>query len=635
MEKQKGVQLLELETAYKSLRESGFDFSTAIGELIDNSVQANANRIDIIPKIEEIEDGGKQGLLSVITQVVVVDNGDGMDANNLNKCPQLGFSTRYNDREGFGRFGVGATYASISQCIRTTFCSRLKGTSDFLATYIDLQEIAKKTQIDIPIPSKEHLPENIEDISFDDSNTIVIWDKCDRLKSDANGKPIKGSVLLEELNNWVSRAYRHTIWDGVEIYINSKKVPAYDPLYLNTVKTEFLDDLCSVEWFSEPLILDWPIPNSPDKTSPISVKLTLLPEAWRKEQGDGGRDFAKDRRIPENQGISVLRHHREVAFGNFYPMVPSQILIDRWWGCEINFEPVLDECWEVKNVKRGARPTEELRNALREHLSSPINQMRKKIQEFWRIGISRDIVDQIHETASSLMKDNDRVTAQEIKRCLSEMDISIEDISWILENLADENNWDWTTDGTYRSYSPLSSQQLSELESERKTCFESIKSVIEASNIDQRFKDIALYDLNQAKVSYERRAFKASIVMFGAIAEGLMLGVIRTDTVLKPMMTNPKDAPKIIQRLSIGKFSQPEDLADEISDKLKFEDFKNIVIELKQKIVRLEIESIQDLRNTIHPWEAIKKPEIYRDPGPNLAIKCLSSLSLLAQTILT
>ena len=134
MEEQKGKPLLELETAYQSLRESGFDFSTAIGELIDNSVQAKANRIDIIPKIEKIEDGGKQRTISIITQVVVVDNGDGMDAETLNKCPQLGFSTRYNDRTGLGRFGVGATYASISQCIRTTFCSRPKGTNDFLAT---------------------------------------------------------------------------------------------------------------------------------------------------------------------------------------------------------------------------------------------------------------------------------------------------------------------------------------------------------------------------------------------------------------------------------------------------------------------------------------------------------------------
>lgn len=632
MEEQNGIPLLELETAYQSLRESGFDFSTAIGELIDNSIQAKANKIDIIPQIEEIGDGEKHAPISVITQVVVVDNGDGMNAETLNKCPQLGFSTRYNDREGLGRFGVGATYASISQCKRATFCSRPKGTDDFLATYIDLEEIKNKTQIEIPIPSKDHLPEIFEDVSFDGSSTIVIWNNCDRLKSDANGKPINAYELLNELKRWVSRAYRHTIWDGVKIYINCEKVPVYDPLYLNTEKTEFPDDLSAIEWFSD--TLDWPIPNSPDETSPISVKLTLLPEAWRKKQGDGGSDFAEKRRITENQGISVLRHHREVAFGNFYPMVPGQRPIDRFWGCEINFEPVLDECWEVKNVKRGARPTEELRTALRKLLSAPISQMRRKIQEFWRIGISRDIVDEVNETASKLMENNDNASAQEIKSLLLDTEISIEDISRILEDLAVNNKWDWTTDGTYRSYSALSSQQVNKLESERITCFESIKTAIEDSNIEQTFKDVALFDLDQAKISYERRAFKASIVMFGAIAEGLMLGVIRTESVLKPMMADPNSAPTRIRKLGIENFSQSEDLARAISEKLTFEEFKQAIVHIKPNIDQSEIQKIQKLRNTIHPWESIKQPKEYSDPGPTIAINCLSSLSLLAKKIL-
>ena len=97
MKEETGLPLLELATAYQSLRDSGFDFSTAIGELIDNSVQANAKRIDIIPKIEQKQFKGVEGLVPVITQVSVVDDGDGMDEKTLNGCPQLGFSTRYND----------------------------------------------------------------------------------------------------------------------------------------------------------------------------------------------------------------------------------------------------------------------------------------------------------------------------------------------------------------------------------------------------------------------------------------------------------------------------------------------------------------------------------------------------------
>ena len=176
---------------------------------------------------------------------------------------------------------------------------------------------------------------------------------------------------------------------------------------------------------------------------------------------------------------------------------------------------------------------------------------------------------------------------------------------------------------------------LSELESERETCFKSIKCAVENSNIDRKFKDVVLYDLEQSKISYQNRAFKASIIMFGAIIEGLMLGVIRTNTMLKPIMENPETAPQSIRNLGIQNFSQPEDLADKISSRLGFEEYKQIISHFKSDINQLEVQRIQNLRNTIHPWEAIKQPHIFRDPGPKIAINCLSSLSLMAEKILS
>ena len=631
MKEEKGLPLLELATAYQSLRESGFDFSTAIGELIDNSIQANAQRIDIIPKIEEKQFKGVKGLVPVITQVSVVDDGDGMDENTLNGCPQLGFSTRYNDRTGLGRFGVGATYAAISQCKRATFCSHPKGKDNLIATYIDLDEIDGNTQIDIPKPSASHLPDNLQDIHFDNPSTIVVWDKCDRLHSGANGKPIRADKHLEKLKNWVSRAYRYIIWDGVEIYIKGEKVVAYDPLYLTPTQTGFPNDPCATKKLSTSF--EWPVPNSLGKTSSISVKLTLLPEEWRTKQGDGGRQHARKRRIDKNQGISILRHRREVAFGNLHPMVPSQEYIDRWWGCEINFEPELDECWEVKNIKRGARPIEELRNELKGLLTPKIRAFRKEVQNYWKTRVPADISQRVRETASSLIGENNSVTIPEVESHMQREGISVGNgIFQVIEMLAIEKGWDWTTDGTHRTYTksppPLS-------ESEHEMCFKNIRCAIENSDIDQKFKNVALYDLEQARVSYESRAFKACIVMFGAVIEGLMLGIIRKDTVLNPMITTPKDAPQALQKLGLKQFSKPEELADKISEKLGFEKYKNIILHLKPEIEKLKIEGIQNFRNAIHPWKSIKEPHIFSDPSHTRAMHYLTALSLLAEEILS
>ena len=126
--------------------------------------------------------------------------------------------------------------------------------------------------------------------------------------------------------------------------------------------------------------------------------------------------------------------------------------------------------------------------------------------------------------------------------------------------------------------------QLSPSESEREMFFKDIRDAIENSEIDRQFKDIALYDLEQAKISYESRAFKACIVMFGAVVEGLMLGMIRKDTTLSPMIATPKDAPKAIQDLGLKPHSKPEDLADKISEKLGFDQYKSIILHLKPQI---------------------------------------------------
>ena len=410
-----------------------------------------------------------------------------------------------------------------------------------------------------------------------------------------------------------------------------KKVVAYDPLYLNTEQTEFIDDPCATEKFSKSF--EWPVPNSPQKTSFISIKMTLLPEVWREKQGDGGRPHARKRKIDKNQGISILRHHREVAFGNLYPMVPSQMDIDRWWGCEINFEPELDECWEVKNIKKGVKPIKELRDKFKELLYPEIDLLRKEVQNYWKTGVATDISQRVRETASSLIEKNNSVTIPEVENYMQREGISVGDgIFQVIEMLAIEKGWDWTTDGTRRKYTksppPLS-------ESEREMCFTNIRCAIANSSIDQKFKEIALYDLEQARVSYESRAFKACIVMFGAVIEGLMLGVIRGDnTKLTAMIKNPKSAPGAVRNIGFKHLSKPEELADKISENCTFEGYKNIIADLKSEIEKSKIDEIQNFRNAIHPWKSIKEPHIFSDPSQIRAMNYLSALSILAEEIL-
>lgn len=106
------------------------------------------------------------------------------------------------------------------------------------------------------------------------------------------------------------------------------------------------------------------------------MTLTLLPRDWRRRlPGDGKSDFAKERRVHENEPLSILRAGREIFFDSLRGVMPSQDgrQIDRFIGKEIEFHPELDECFHVRNVKKGAEPIEGLRDRLKDLIFKSIN----------------------------------------------------------------------------------------------------------------------------------------------------------------------------------------------------------------------------------------------------------------------
>ena len=135
------VLLVNDALALESMRASDFDAYSAYGEVIDNSIQADAHFVDI--KVFYQSKAGNQA--EPINKIAFADDGDGMDKQVLHQCLQLGYSSRYNDRAGIGRFGVGMTLAAINQCKRVDVYSRT-GPGDWPWTYLDLEEVKEGTK---------------------------------------------------------------------------------------------------------------------------------------------------------------------------------------------------------------------------------------------------------------------------------------------------------------------------------------------------------------------------------------------------------------------------------------------------------------------------------------------------------
>jgi hypothetical protein len=362
------VGFVEQDTALESMRASDFDCYSAYGEIIDNSIQAHATDI----RIEFQERVDRNARSKRIGRVLFADNGIGMEKSVLHTCLKLGKSSRYNDRDGIGRFGVGMTLGAIHECRHVDVYSKVKD-GIWHYTYLDLDEIKNGTLASIPVPVQKE-PEFEISNYIEDSGTLVIWSKYDK-----QIEPYE--TVVEESKIWLGRTFRKFLWGEakgykeVDIIINSKKIKAIDPLYFNKYKTGFENE--DIAKLDKATSLDWLIPKEVDakkQKSNILIKTSLLPDTYRRERYMGKDQFAKERFIDRNEGLSILRNDREVYYGFIPHTSPSlhgdesRRNVSRFIGCEISFSADLDQEFAVKNIKRGAVPVRELKKKIVEIL---------------------------------------------------------------------------------------------------------------------------------------------------------------------------------------------------------------------------------------------------------------------------
>lgn len=372
--------------ALESLRNSDFNTVSAMGEVIDNSLEANAKNIKIKINKEKIRSNHDD-----LTEIAFSDDGQGMDKEILHKCLQLGYSERYNNRKGIGRFGVGMTLGAITQCTRIEVYSKHKGgTWNF--TYLDLEETKDQTDPIITEPVEKPIPEEYREI-VGDNGTLVIWKNLDR----EDAEP-------EYMKEWIGRTYRKFIGkeivqgdkvvknsNQVHITLDGNEISALDPLY--AIKTDYNSEqsqlMPPITITEEIHAFDAP-PEKKYGASDITISLSLLPKEWRPKPRVGANDENRNRRVHKNEGISILRNGREVFYGHipyFNLEDPKSgrgfIVIDRYWGCEISFNAELDHWFSVKNIKVGARPLPELRKKIEEAIKSTIYDFREDIRKVW------------------------------------------------------------------------------------------------------------------------------------------------------------------------------------------------------------------------------------------------------------
>lgn len=339
-----------------AIRHQGYHTTYALAELIDNSIQACAKNIEILCMNKK---NIGTNTTSQLQEIAILDDGNGMTPDELWNSIRLGESTN-RGKGGIGRFGVGLTHASFSQCMRVDVYS-WKKENDVFHIHCDLDNLGNSVEVLVEEPIKSEIPNHWKKISkhMSKTGTLVVWSKLDRCKWKKANSLVNNSEFL------LGRIYRKFLehkkikirmisFDGKtnEIAIDKMLYPN-DPLYLmepSSTPTPW-DKTAMFQTDGSRWEVKTPIADANGKEHDVITRYSFA----KKEAREGKRNAGSEphgKHAAENLGISIIRANRELRMDT--NMTISYDPVERWWGAEIEFPPELDEVFGVSSNKQTA-----------------------------------------------------------------------------------------------------------------------------------------------------------------------------------------------------------------------------------------------------------------------------------------
>ena len=347
----------------RALRDSRYHNSAyAIAELIDNSIDAGAEEIELLCKEEPAVGNNRPR----VTEIAVLDRGTGMDPLTLLDALKFGGGTRHREDRTIGKYGMGLPTSSMSQGKQVDVWTWQEGRDAFWHCSLDARLI-EAGEREVPIPDRQTpipsdwLAAGSDTLFQSTSGTLVVWSQLDKLSWKTGAAVIRNTALE------VGRIHRQFLAADI-VRIRAAVVPSRrpadriftpvvpnDPMYMMP-KSSTPDG-----WGDKPMFQEWCPPvhyrvtvDGPEATITVSYSI-VRPEALdtgavRKNPGDADRG----KHARHNIGVSVLREDRELVIEDAFLREGGSAdnPQNRWWGCQVEFWRASDELFGVDHNKQ-------------------------------------------------------------------------------------------------------------------------------------------------------------------------------------------------------------------------------------------------------------------------------------------
>ncbi len=334
----------------QSLRSIGYDLDTAMADLIDNSITAEATEIDITIK------------LNPDLKVFIRDNGNGMSKKELKQAMVLGSKSPLLNREknDLGRFGLGLKTASFSQCKKLSVIT--KKDSLISAFQWDLDFVTQNNEWWLTELTSKDVTNLLASNQFfeEESGTVVIWESCDRL---LDGETINEDHILKKFEDteWHLGLLFHRFLDrsvrkvnNVSITINNRAIEFVDPFFTRHPATQEHQE----EYINY-------------KNKKIKVKGFTLPHHSKcsKEEYD---KHAFRQGYRENQGFYVYRENRLLIYGTWFRLFKKTDLT-ALARVQVDLPNDFDNEWHIDIKKSHAVPPKDFKTQLSSYIDKYIS----------------------------------------------------------------------------------------------------------------------------------------------------------------------------------------------------------------------------------------------------------------------
>jgi hypothetical protein len=296
----------------KSIAEQGYSLESSLADLMDNSISAKANKIEVLIRMEQEP-----------FTLFIADNGNGMDENALKGGMQFPSNSPEEARNvlDLGRFGLGMKTASFSQTRCFTVLSRKKGTKAYSGRTWDVNYLKQVGKWRLIVNTQEEIAKLIHQyhllseshlnrFEYFDANTIVVWKglyKFENYLEEENRQSALKKQITEVTTDYLSlvfHRYMEQKANPLQVRINNNLIAPFNPF--PTTITDFRPIEYKQKNFS---------------TDTIKIEGFVLPSRSIDESQSISIWTTKNRSLMDMEGIYIYRADRLIHFGGWNGLI--------------------------------------------------------------------------------------------------------------------------------------------------------------------------------------------------------------------------------------------------------------------------------------------------------------------------